>query len=231
MAYGRINVNPTGFMEEAILSTFQKDTSRLIPLRGGQWQTARRTVFRASANSSYGKDLRWKTEKLFASQLSGRKFSRNQLQNEGVEVFENRDTAYTDILHEYFIPASAFVPFLQALKQALPQYKVDLLNITVRNVQRDSDSYLCYAREDVFGFVMLFNQRRDKTAEAEMQRLTQRLIDISASLHGTYYLVYRLHATRQQLYSAYPQAGEFFALKRKYDPAEVFQNGFYTHYR
>ena len=68
-------------------------------------------------------------------------------------------------------------------------------------------------------------------AEAEMQSLTRKLIDVTISLKGTYYLPYRLHATRAQMYKAYPQAQQFFLLKKKYDPAEVFRNQFYEAYK
>jgi hypothetical protein len=47
---------------------------------------------------------------------------------------------------------------------------------------------------------------------------------------GRYYLPYRLHATPAQFRRAYPQADEFFNLKRRYDPQELFQNQFYVKY-
>ena len=106
----------------------------------------------------------------------------------------------------------------------------DLLNITLRNVKKDEDSYLKYANEEVFGFVLFFNQARDESSELEMKYLTQSLIDKAISLRGTYYLPYRLHATREQLLKAYPQAGDFFLLKRIYDSAEIFKNRFYEMY-
>ena len=43
-------------------------------------------------------------------------------------------------------------------------------------------------------------------------------------------LPYRLHATVAQFREAYPQADRFFALKRAYDPGELFQNRFYERY-
>jgi hypothetical protein len=232
MAYDRININPDNFKEEAILSTFIIDTiTALQPFKKSRYASLRRTVFRGSANSQYGKNLRWKTEKLVTSQLNGKKFSRNQLLNEGVEVFQNTDTAYTDILHEYFIPRDSVVQFIKAVKKIIPAYKVDLLNITIRNVKKDDDSFLRYTNGEVFGFVMLFNQSRDNKAETEMRSLTQKLIDVAISLKGTYYLPYRLHATKEQMYKAYPQAKEFFLLKKKYDSNEIFQNRFYEAYK
>lgn len=232
MVYGRININPDHFMEEAILATFIiENKATFKPLQKGSYASIRRTVFRGSANSSYGKNLRWKAEKLITSQISGKLFSRNQLLNEGVEVFQNTDTAYTDILHEYFIPKDSVIPFINKLKSIIPTYKVDLLNITIRNVKKDDDTFLRYANEEVFGFVMLFNQATDQHAETEMKSLTQELINVAISLKGTYYLPYRLHATKEQLYKAYPQASEFFLLKKKYDSTEVFKNKFYETYK
>lgn len=232
MAYGRININPDNFMDEAIISTFITDrTEPLKPLQKNSYAALRRTVFRGSANSDYGKNLRWKAEKWFTKKISGRIISRNSLENEGVEVFQNTDTAYTDILHEYFIPRDSVGSFIKALKSIIPSYKTNLLNITVRNVKKDQDTYLNYANEDVFGFVMLFNQARNEKAEDEMRSLTQKLIDTVISLKGTYYLPYRLHATKEQMYRVYPQAQEFFNLKKKYDPEEVFQNRFYGTYK
>ena len=148
-----------------------------------------------------------------------------------MEVFENRDKEYTDILHEYFIPKDSVGKFIDALKRTIPGYNVDLLNITIRNVKTDNETFLKYASEEVFGFVMLFNQKKTPEEETKMKSLTQRLIDIALSLKGKYYLPYRLHATKEQMHKAYPQAKEFFLLKKKYDPEEIFRNSFYESYK
>lgn len=231
LAFGRININPDHFMEEAILSTYTvTDVPGQKLHEKNTFSAVRRTVFRGSANSSYGKNLRWKLEKASASLIDGKYFTRNELLNEGVEVFQNTDNNYTDILHEYFIPKAAVPAFIKALQNTIPKYQVDLLNITIRNVMTDKDSYLSYAHEEVFGFVMLFNQKRSEKAEADMKAVTRKLITISISLNGTYYLPYRLHASKEQMLMAYPQANTFFELKRKHDPEEVFSNNFYNIY-
>ena len=232
MAYGRININPEDFMNEAIISTYLIDTTIFHqPLQSGNYTTIKRTVFRGSANSAYGKNLRWKSEEKVTRLLNGKFISRNQLINEGVEVFQNTDTNYTDILHEYFIPKDSVFKFIESLKKIIPSYNVDLLNITIRNVKKDTLTFLRYAKEEVFGFVMLFNQPRNSSGETEMRLLTQKLIDSVIALNGTYYLPYRLHATKEQMYKAYPQAKQFFILKKKYDPDEIFQNRFYETYK
>ncbi len=81
-----------------------------------------------------------------------------------------------------------------------------------------------------FALVMLFNQQRTQEAELQMAQMTQAMIAASLILGGRYYLPYRLHATVEQFHQAYPQARQFFAHKRTYDPAELFQNQFYRMY-
>nr|WP_197998692.1 FAD-binding oxidoreductase [Gimesia aquarii] len=159
-----------------------------------------------------------------------RYFSRNQLLNEGVEVFENRSADYTDILHEYFVPRQGLVPFVEDLRTIVPRHKQDLLNVTIGSIDTDEDTFLRYADQPLFAFVMLFHQPRSEEGDTQMQAMTVELIDAVLQAGGRYYLPYRLHATTEQFHIAYPQAKQFFTLKRTYDPQELFQNQFYLKY-
>jgi FAD/FMN-containing dehydrogenase len=234
MAYGRLCIVPgDDFLREAILNVFHKapcKRAEIPALTGPGIQGLRRTIFRGSVNSAYGKRLRWNAEKQLGGETIGKHFSRNQLLNEGVEVFQEHTARRTDILHEYFIPAARFEDFLKQLRAIIPRHESDLLNVTVRTVRRDEDSFLRYADQDVFAFVLLFSQERTAEADARMAAMTQEMIDAALDLGGRYYLPYRLHATREQFFRAYPQARQFFALKRQLDPAGIFQNLFYQKY-
>lgn len=107
----------------------------------------------------------------------------------------------------------------------------DLLNITVRNVKADRTTRLRYAREEVFGLVMLFHQKRQSAVqEQQMTDYTQSMVDAVLACGGTYYLPYRLHARQDQFEKAYPMAAQVFARKRHYDPEGLFQNLFYQRY-
>ena len=88
-----------------------------------------------------------------------------------------------------------------------------------------------YARENVFGFVFLFNQKKNEEQEAKMKDLTNQLLDAALKNKGTFYLPYRLHIDREKMRKSYPQADDFFKLKLKYDPIEIFSNKFYEHYK
>jgi hypothetical protein len=104
------------------------------------------------------------------------------------------------------------------------------LNVTVRHVQADLDTFLRYANQERLAFVMLFSQPRSSDADARMEVMTRELIDAAIASGGSYYLPYRLHATKEQFHRAYPSARSFFETKRAYDPGELFQNQFYARY-
>jgi FAD/FMN-containing dehydrogenase len=147
-----------------------------------------------------------------------------------VELYQEHSAKRTDILHEYFIPSHRFSEFLDRMRVVIPKHDGDLLNVTVRNVLKDEDAFLRYADQDMFGFVMLFSQERTPEADSRMEAMTREMIDAALELGGRYYLPYRLHATKEQFYRAYPQASRFFELKRQYDPDLLFQNMFYQKY-
>lgn len=233
MVFGRLSVVPDDFLEEAILTVFREAPSpvgRLPQLDDPKLISLKRAIFRGSAGSEYGKSLRWKSEKNLQQLLEREHFSRNQLLNEGVEIFANRSAESTDILHEYFVPPERFNGFVRQMREIIPRHHGDLLNVTIRNVRRDDDTFLRYADQEMFALVLLFVQEQSPAGESQMAAMTRELIDAAVERGGRYYLPYRLHATVEQFERAYPQAKQFFALKRQYDPEELFQNQFYLKY-
>ena len=234
MVYARMGIVPKAFLDEVILNVLYRDPAAdgtLPELTEPGMVVLRRNLFRGSEGSDYGKELRWAAEARVQPHLNHRYFSRNQLLNEGSDIFQNRSAETTNILHEYFIPPRNIETFVVDLRSIIPRHKGDLLNVTVREVETDKDSFLRYADERLFSLVLLFNHARTLAADARMEAMTQDLIDSALAAGGRYYLPYRLHATREQLRRAYPQADEFFQLKRKYDPDELFQNQFYVKYK
>jgi FAD/FMN-containing dehydrogenase len=233
LVFGRLRISDKQFLEEATLNFFEKVNATPLPLQhqNEKDKETQRLVFRGSVNSEYGKRLRWDLETGMNKVSKEAIYSRNELLNDHVSLIENKDPASTDLLQEYFIPESNFNQFIRDIKPILKNSEIDLLNITIRGVHKDADSYLNYARENVFGFVLLFNQKKTKQQEAAMKVLTNLLVDAALKNKGTFYLPYRLHIDREKMRKSYPQADEFFQLKRKYDPSELFNNKFYEHYK
>ncbi|MEE3001554.1 MAG: FAD-dependent oxidoreductase [Planctomycetota bacterium] len=230
MVYARLNIIPDEFLSEAIVSIFRTQEGAIPALTDPDMIALRRALFRGSAESDYGKELRWSAETELQPLLSPAVFSRNQLLNEGVETFQNRSASSTDILHEYFVPRMGIDTFLDELRRIVPLHDGNLLNVTVRSVDTDKDTFLRYADRQMFAFVMLFQQPRTAEGEEVMLAMTRELIEAALAVDGRYYLPYRLHATRDQFHRAYPMGEEFFERKRHYDPGDRFQNRFYDRY-
>ena len=193
-------------------------------------KTLERAIFRGSVGSDYGKELRWNMEKYFSSALAGDTSDRNAILYEPAAWFSDYSTNTTDILVECFVPPDQFESFVTDLRAIVPQSGMDLLNVTVRDINQDDDTFLRYADKNMISLVMLFSQTLNASGERKMSDLTQTLVAAALRHNGRYYLPYRLHATREQFDQAYPQAKKFFALKCKYDPDELFQNEFYLKY-
>jgi FAD/FMN-containing dehydrogenase len=234
LAYGRLNVTRERFLERAILTTFARrsDAPPGEPIvEPAAWVAGlERWIFRGSEGSEYGKELRWTLEANLAPWLFSRTTHRNQVLQGRVQLYENRDPARTDVLHEYFVPRGRVEEFLGRVRTSIPAHGADLLNVTMRDVRRDDDTLLRYADADMMALVFFFSQPRTAEADAAMEELTRDLVEASLAVGGRYYLPYRLHATREQFERAYPMHAAFFGLKRTVDPGAVFQNQFYAAY-
>jgi FAD/FMN-containing dehydrogenase len=199
LVFGRLRISDKHFLEEATLNFFEKVDTKIPVLQNEKNTESQRLVFRGNVNSEYGKRLRWDLETSMNKVSKNEIYSRNELLNDHVSLIENKDNSSTDLLQEYFIPERNFIQFINDIKPILKNSKIDLLNITIRGVQQDNDSYLNYARENVFGFVLLFNQKKTDKQEKEMKILTNQLVDVALKNEGTFYLPYRLHINKEKM--------------------------------
>ena len=95
------------------------------------------------------------------------------------------------------------------------RYHVNIINISIRHAKADSGSYLAWAREEVFAFVVYFKQGTKDFEKQSVGVWTREMVDAVLSVDGTYYLPYQAHATPEQFHRAYPNANKLFALKEK----------------
>ena len=155
--------------------------------------------------------------------------SRNQEMYDSMKYLRNtlRDT---DILQEYFIPRGKMPEFVDGLRATVRRTGANLLNVTVRIVEKDEVTALPYAKEDMFAFVLYFNQRLNEQDSKVLRRTTVDLIDLAIGLDGRFYLPYQLYYSPEQLHTSYPEIASFFSTKKKYDAIGLFSNTFYEKY-
>lgn len=163
------------------------------------------------------------------NQEEGCLVSRNEEMYDSMDYLKNR-LQDTDILQEYFVPPDQMPAFVDGLRTAVKRNRANLLNVTIRIVHKDVVTALPYAKEDMFAFVLYFNQRLNDADSRKLQTTTEELIDLAVGLNGTFYLPYQLFYSQEQLHRAYPGATAFFEAKKTYDSIGLFSNKLFEKY-
>ena len=246
LMYARLSIAPGSYLTETAVHRYVNPGFDAVakPLGQPDKVGVKRFIFNLSKTGGFGRWVRWTAEKNLepgyhncvsrntAMQGTTEEVcvaSRNQKMNQSMEYLDTK-VKDTNILNEYFIPQENTVAFTDGLREIVDETGVNLLNVTLRIVTKDELSALPYAKEDRIAYVLYFNQKLTEKDSEKLRDATVKLIDLSTSLGGTYYLPYQLYYTPEQLRAAYPEVDEFFTLKRKYDPNGLFTNKWYEKY-
>lgn len=241
--YARLSVAPQSYLRETAVHTYRATSAtNLPPLQPEGLTWANRLVINLSKTGSIGRSIRWFLEKNLEPRMhtcisrnqamSGKEVcivSRNQEMFDSMGYLKNR-LKDTDILQEYFVPRENLPAFVDGLREIVKNTDANLLNVTVRNVQKDEITALPYAPNDAFGLVLYFNQKLSVEDAKKLEQTTKQLIDLSLSLDGTFYLPYQLYYSEEQLRAAYPSISAFMNTKQKYDPTALLTNTWYEKY-
>jgi len=137
----------------------------------------------------------------------------------------------TYVLQEYFVPVDSLMVFLSRMRHVLQSHNVNAVNVSIRHALPDPGTYLAWAPNEVFAFVLYYRQRTDPESRREVARWTRQMIDSVVASGGRYYLPYQPVATRTQFTLAYPNAGTLFDVKRRVDPTSKFTNALWDLYQ
>lgn len=241
--YARLSVAPHSFLKEVIAHKYTKTPSDVLApkLQFPKYTAINRFIINFSKTGSLGRWTRWMLEKYLEpkTHLCSRNeamsqkelclVTRNQEMYDSMGYLKNK-LKDTDILQEYFIPREKMPAFIDDLRKTVLANDANLLNVTVRIVSKDTVTALPYAKEDMFAFVLYFNQKLNENESKILQKTTTDLIDIATNLGGTYYLPYQLYYSPEQLRRAYPEIDGFFAAKKDQDANDLITNTFYEKY-
>ena len=244
LAYGRLSMSPSTYLSETAIHTYQRISEKVpvTPLKLPGYVWLDRFVINFSKTGGFGRRVRWWLEKYGEPRLhtcmtrneamskeEGCLVSRNQEMYDSMDYLENR-LPDTDILQEYFVPRRRMPEFVEGLHRIVAANGANLINVTIRIVHKDTVTALPYAKEDMFAYVLYFNQRFNEREGRILQKTTTDLIDMTLGLDGTYYLPYQLFYSGEQLRRAYPNFDRFLEVKKTYDPIGLFTNKFYEKY-
>jgi FAD/FMN-containing dehydrogenase len=137
----------------------------------------------------------------------------------------------TEIITEINVPRDALTSFLAEVREDFRKNHVELIYGTIRLIEKDEETFLPWAKQPYV--CTIFNIHTPHTPDGlqHSSGAFRRLIDMAVKRDGTYYLTYHRFAQLPQVLACYPNFGQFFNLKRKYDPSERFQSNWYRHYK
>jgi FAD/FMN-containing dehydrogenase len=136
----------------------------------------------------------------------------------------------TEMISELYVPRARLADFMNEAAGLLRNSNVPVIYGTVRLIERDTDSFLAWAREP--WACIIFNLCTEHTPDgiARAAHAFRTLIDLAIAREGSYFPTYHRWATLDQLISAHPRFPDFIAAKRDRDPAGIFQSDWYRHY-
>jgi decaprenylphospho-beta-D-ribofuranose 2-oxidase len=226
-----LSVDKDNFLTDSLLYVYTKDnslTNQKTDTIGENNVALRKAVVDFSKTSNFGKLARWEIEKNISGAIKPKALTRNTAMAVPVRFLEHSDDTTTDILQEYFIPKDKFYEFISYYQTFVPSHKLNLVNVTVRKVSKDTEATVSYAKEDMYAFVVYYTIKKDSTDKKNLQSATQELINFLNTIHGTYYLCYGPYFTNEQLLQMYPEMRTEMKMKKIYVPQNVFANNWYN---
>ena len=235
MHLARISVAPDSFLKEMyvtdyVLAENQGEREHYSKLKEENIIAVPKLFLGLSRYSDWGKNTFWNIQRNYFERTDGNYETRNNVMRSDSAFMEYENSNRTEILQEYFVPVDHFAAYIDDLRNVLDEEDLNLLNITIRYVEKNENAVLSYAKDDMFALVLLINQGRSESEIKRTKALIEKMIDVTLQHKGSYYLPYYSYPTKQQLRKAYPRIEEFFQKKREKDPQERFVNLFYKEY-
>lgn len=235
MHLARISVAPNSFLREMYVTDYalaenQNQREQYSKLKEENIIAAPKFFLGLSRYSDWGKNTLWNIQRNYFERTDGNYETRNNVMRSDSAFMEYENPNRTEVLQEYFVPMDRFAKYIDDLRNVLNKEELNLLNITIRYVEKNENAVLSYAKDDMFALVLLINQGRSESEIKKTKAVIEKMIDVTLQHEGSYYLPYYSYPTKQQVREAYPRIEEFFQKKREKDPQERFVNLFYKEY-
>lgn len=257
MHYGRINLSgKTGFTKVSY-TEWTPVNEGMVAKEWAGWKlnlgeknigisSAIMNLMRYRPTSEVGKYVKDVADKFFGLPKTGTVKTKNNILNNPVQfLFDNfyNQKSSVDILQEYFVPVDRMEPFLATLKAVTEKHDLDLMNVTFRyvpKVKKGTNSILSpYSeKEDLVAIVLYYNveEARGKANGLQVDyngsQWTQELIQRAQDLGGSFYWPYHRWWTPEQIkHQSEGEITEYFHIKEKVDPQNLFESDFIYYLR
>jgi len=128
---------------------------------------------------------------------------------------------------ECLLPPAALDAYLNDVRAVAAHRRIALLGISVRRYRPESDTALCWARQEWAGVEVRFGIKATLGAAVAAAEVRRALLHAALRRGGSFPIRDLRDATRAQLEACYPKIDAFLADKRRGDPAERLQNAWY----
>ena len=218
-----IDPDVEAFLRDGVFSCYRPVTDRPIPvgqrtLSANDWQhlLALAHTDKSRAFDLYAQHYLATSGQLYLS-------DRHQLAPYLDGYHDRIGVAGGEMITELYVPRDRLAAFMAGAADALRRGRANVVYGTVRLIERDTDTFLAWARRTWACIVLNLHVH----AGDDGARHFRALIDLALAESGSYYLTYHRHATRAQADAAHPRLREFLACKRDVDPGGVFQSDWY----
>lgn len=236
MHYARVSVAPNSFLDEmyAINYKYTEKRDDTTDLKKEEGVRLSKLALDIGRHGGALENLFWGTQKRYIASIDEKEITRNNVMRSESTFMEYTKPGRVEVLQEFFVPVHRFEAYLNDWKNILPandkndDFKVH--NITVRYAAKDHFTTLNYAKEDMFGLVVLMQHGLQEKQISDATSLIQNWTNLTLEHEGSYYLPYYRYQTKEQFRRSYPQWNRFAEEKLRRDPNNVFQNMFYDYY-
>lgn len=140
-------------------------------------------------------------------------------------------TKETLVIGEHYVPHDQLLTFMEQARAIFRRFGTEVIYGTIRAIMRDQTSFLPWAKDDFACVIFNLRTLHTEAGLARTENTFRALIDASCQLGGSYFLTYHRYASAAQVEACYPRFQEWLALKKRYDPDELFSSNWYMHYR
>ncbi len=136
----------------------------------------------------------------------------------------------SEVIGEFYVPRKRLADFMAAVAADFRKHAVDLIYGTIRLIERDTESFMPWARNNFACVIFNLHTPHTPGGIAATGCTMRRLTELAIARQGSFYLTYSKAASARQVQACYPDFGRFLDHKRRLDPRGRFDSDWYRHY-
>jgi FAD/FMN-containing dehydrogenase len=144
-----------------------------------------------------------------------------------LRIHEEPATPAPECSIECLLPPAALEAFLKDVRLLADERRIALHGITVRRYRAEAETSLRWATREWAGVEVRFGIKTTLGAAVAAAEVRRAILGAALGHAGSFPIRDLRDASRRQLEACYPMIGAFLADKRRGDPAERLQNGWY----